>query len=126
MNSLKEVFEGIRNADQQKTAAVQEQEQPQAEVEDGAMKTAADYENIGRALAHTVFEDLVKEAVAQMPEGHGDGYRHDDGVPCTEECAEHGGGEKTAAAKTAILERMASDPNYVAHLIAKHQDKFQR
>jgi hypothetical protein len=29
-------------------------------------------------------------------------------------------GEKKASIKAAILEKMAADPNYVSHLIAKH------
>jgi hypothetical protein len=86
---------------------------------------AYDYDQVGRELARQVFRDMVKEATAHMPVGHGPGHKHEDGMPCAPHCEHHARGgahaEKRASLKESILERMGRDPEYLAELIAKHQ-----
>jgi len=104
MNSLKSYYSRLVEIDQEKTAA---QNEPQVEIADEAIKQASDYENIGRALAHQVWDELVKEAEIQSTEQAAEA-----------EAVEQN--EKVASLKNAILQRMAEDPEYAAHLAAKY------
>lgn len=60
--------------------------------EDGAVKTAMFYEDVGRELARSVYSDLAKQASAENHQ------------------------EKVAA----VLKRMADDPAYAAELVRRH------
>lgn len=125
MNSLKDVYS--RLVEHEKLAAAQAggRNQPVDEQTKLAMQQASDYDLVGRVLARQVFDDLVKEATAHLPVGHGPGHKHQDGAPCNERCAEHRPGaehaEKRASLERSILDRMARDPAYVAALVARHQ-----
>jgi hypothetical protein len=124
MNSLKEVYQNLVEHEKTAGAAVAEPTPPEDEQTKLAMQQASDYDEVGRELARHVFRDLVKEATEHMPEGHGPGHKHEDGMPCPPECEHHGRGaahaEKKASLERSILERMQRNPAYVAELIAKH------
>ena len=125
MDSLKDVYHKL--VEQEKVAAGSTPPGFDADDEQVklAMQQAHDYDQVGRELARQVFSDLVKEATAHLPVGHGPGHKHEDGIPCAPHCEQHarGGahGEKRASLKQSILERMGRDPAYVADLIARHR-----
>jgi hypothetical protein len=124
MNSLKDVYHQL--VEHEKVAAagapagIDDDEQTKL-----AMQQARDYDEVGRQLARQVFADLVKEATAHMPVGHGPGHKHEDGMPCPPHCEHHARGgahaEKRASLTRSILDRMGRDPAYLAELVAKHQ-----
>ena len=127
MNSLKGVYASL--VAQEKLAAEKAADST-AGMDDQtklAMQQALDYDLVGRRLAHQVFDDLMKEATAEMPVGHGPGHRHEDGRPCAPHCEHHGKArehaEKRASLEHDILARMAQDPAYVSELIARHAGK---
>lgn len=123
-----------------------------SQVNPGLLKQAQDYDTVGRILARQVFADMVKEAVDEsMPaaseedkksafeeamasamggkkekkEGE-DEREYSERKP--EEGEEKKEEEKQAAAKIKakkkkILAKMASDPQYVAKLVAKYQSR---
>ena len=134
MRSLKEVYGALTEADMEKAAEAGGYEY--VEVDEALIKQAEDYDTCGRILAHTVFEEMVKEAVeeeaaamggapeeekkkkvmALLAKARGEAPKEEE-----EEEEEKGEeGEKKASIKSAILERMAHDPEYVSALIAKH------
>lgn len=97
MASLHEMYQRLQAADHEKVAAPAAHEEQQKEAADGELlKLASSYDGIGRALARQVYGDLHKEARAQV--------HH----------------EKLATVRNAVLERMASDPQYVDYLVRKH------
>jgi hypothetical protein len=121
MRSLKDVYTTL--VEHEKTAeqtVLADDEQTKL-----ALQQAYDYDQVGRELGRQVFRDLVKEATAHLPVGHGPEHKHEDGMPCMPSCAHHGGGgghgEKRASMQRAILDRMARDPAYLAELIARHR-----
>jgi len=150
MNSLKEVFVAMQERDHEKLAQAQAAAQygPQfAEVDADLLKQAQDYDHIGRVLAHSVFTDMIKDAMdAEMPDSSEEEKK--EGLEAVmaaargekkpaakdekkEEKAEgskdskaeeamEGEAEKKASLRAAVLERMAQDPEYVSQLIAKH------
>jgi hypothetical protein len=134
MKSLREAYQAITAKDQEKVAAVQQQTQQQTlDAPPELIKQAAEWDAVGRELAHHTFIEMMKEAAEDMPSGHGPGKKHEDGMPCTPECPKFAEealsgaeGEKRASAKAEILERMAQDPAYVAQLIQKHAAALRR
>jgi hypothetical protein len=125
MRSLKDVY--TRLVEHEKVAAAggtqagpEEDEQTKL-----ALQQAYDYHQVGEELGRQVFRDLVKEATAHMPVGHGPGHRHEDGMPCGPSCAHHARGgahaEKRASLARGIFERMIRDPAYLAELVARHR-----
>lgn len=125
MRSLKDVYTTL--VEHEKTAA--EAMVPGGPADDEqtklAMQQAYDYDQVGRELGRQVFRDLVKEATAHMPAGHGPGHKHEDGMPCPPECPHHARGgahaEKRASLQREILNRMGRDPAYLAQVIARHR-----
>lgn len=147
MNSLKEVFSAMQEQDHVKEAQAQAVEQygPDfAGADPELVKQAADYDTIGRILAHNVFSDMVKQAMdEEMPNASEEekdkeykktmalarGEKSEDDEDEDEdedkkkksEGEGEGGEEKHAQVKAAILQRMSEDPQYVSELIAKYQ-----
>lgn len=139
MDSMQAVYQAMVDMDHVKLAqadAVRQYGPAFADADPGLLKTAEDYDYIGRVLAHHVLADMVKQALdeeggmspeekakrlamlmgrARGEEGPGEDEEEDedkkDGEP---------GEEKKAAVKAAILQRMANDPNYISHLVSKH------
>lgn len=125
MNSLKEVYGALLQSEQQVKVA-EDEEQVEQYVDGSLLKQAEDYDTVGRILAHQVFNDMVKQA---MPVGHGAGSRHDDdegGEVCSDWCEKFASEQSDYGhdVKSAILERMARNPEYVASLVQKHAHKF--
>ena len=124
MKSLKEVYASLTEVEKQ--AAAQENATPEqlwenlSDQEKLAWQQAQDYDQVGRILAHQVYDGLAKEAAAYPSVGHGEGTVHEDGQPCSPDCEVVVEYEKHAALRQLVLDKMASDPNYVAQLIAKH------
>ena len=139
MRTLKEVLGAINEADMQKEAEAEGVEY--VEVDEGLLKQAEDYDNVGRILAHTVFEDMVKQAVEEeAAEAASEGAPPSDDdkkkrlmalmakargeAPAKKEEGDEEkdeeGDEKKASVKLAILDRMSQDPDYISALIAKH------
>lgn len=152
MDSLKEVFNGMQQLDHVKVAQARAaQGLPPvvdlSHVDPALIKQAQDYDHIGRILAHRAFFDMLKEAVdaSPIPDDKKDeelqrlmasanGEKKDDKDKKKDEDKgddKEPEGEKKEAAKKAvmmkkkkkILAKMAEDPNYVAHLIAKYSDR---
>jgi len=122
MNSLKEVYQALSQTEK----VAEEQQAELSDQEKVAYQQASDYDTVGRVLAHQVYGDMVKQAAAHLPEGHGEGNRHSDGFPCSDDCGGYvadESSEKVAYVKQQILERMAQDPDYVAALVAKFQNR---
>lgn len=145
--SLRSIYNGMVELDFEKSAQAQvvnEYGPAFADADPDMIKKAADYDYAGRVLAHTVFTDLVKEAVdEEMPYASEDEKKKETdkvvakakGEKSEEDDEEYkkkmkgkdgkdgeedGESEKTAALQHAILERMHNDPEYVQALIAKH------
>jgi len=138
MDSLKSVYNAITEQDFEKAAqaeVVEHYGQSFAEADPEMLKQAADYDYIGRIVAHNVFSDLIKEAMDEaMPDASedekkkeadkviakakGEAPAEDEKKDKKDEKEEES--EKTAAYRQAVLERMYSDPGYVQALIAKH------
>ena len=107
-------------------------------VDQGLQKQAQDYDHIGRVLAHHAFTDMVKEALdeemagdpeeekkkalaAILAKARGEGGEKEEGEGKEEDKEEkEGDDEKKASVKRAILQKMASDPEYAAYLAAKY------
>ena len=143
MNSLKEVFSALQEQDHVKEAqaqAVQQYGPDFAGADPDLVKQAADYDSIGRILAHNVFSDMVKQAMdEEMPDASDDekkkeydktmamarGEKSEDKKEDKDKEkkkeGEGEGEEKHAQVKAAILRRMGEDPAYVSELIAKYQ-----
>jgi hypothetical protein len=145
MQSLKEVFNGMQALDHVKVAQVRAAQglPPQvdlSQVDPALLKQAQDYDQIGRILAHRAFADMLKEAIDASPipddkkdeelarlMGQANGEKKkDEKKEDDKDKKDEPEGEKKEAAKKAvmkkkkeILAKMAQDPNYVAHLIAK-------
>jgi len=144
MDSLKSVYNAIAEQDFEKAAQAQivEDYGPSfADADPELVKQAADYDHIGRILAHSVFTDLVKEAMdEEMPnasedekkkvtnkivaKAKGEKSEDDDDDEYKEKMKKddkkEDESEKTAAYRQAVLQRMYEDPEYVQALIAKH------
>ena len=144
--SLKSIYNSICEQDFEKAAQAQVVEEygPSfADADPEMIKKAADYDYAGRVLAHTVFTDLVKEAVHEgmpfasdeekdketnkiMAKAKGEAPSEEDKDKDKDKKKEEnkeekeGDAEKTAALRHAILERMNEDPEYVQALMAKH------
>lgn len=142
MNSLKEAFDTLVEHDQVKIAEAQVSEQIGADlsgVDEGLIKQAQDYDYIGRVMAHHAFADMVKEALDEEMAGEpeekkkeelakilakangeapAEGEKKEKKPEDEEEEGEEG--EKKAAIRQAILDKMASDPDYAAYLAAKY------
>lgn len=144
MNSLKEAFDALVAQDQVKIAEARASQQFGTDVS-GAdaelIKQAQDYDHIGRVMAHHAFADLVKEALdeempgapeeekkeelakilakarGEAPEGE---KKKDEDEEEEEEEGEGEPEEKKAHVKRAILQKMASDPEYAAYLATKY------
>jgi len=124
MRSLKDVY--VTMVEHEKTAqanvpgALPDDEQTKL-----ALQQAYEYDQVGRELGRQVFRDMVKEATDHMPMGHGPGHKHEDGMPCGPSCQHHARGsahaEKRASLQRQILDRMASDPAYLAELLARRR-----
>lgn len=139
MDSLKSVYNAIAEQDFEKEAQAQLVEDygtEYAEVDPELVKQAADYDHIGRILAHNVFTDLVKEAMDEDPDASedekkkgfaaimakakGEAPAKDEKKDEKKDDEKDEESEKTAAYRQAVLERMYEDPEYVQALIAKH------
>jgi DNA-directed RNA polymerase beta' subunit len=138
--SLRNIYNQMVEQDFEKAAQAQVVEEygPSfANADPDMIKKAADYDYAGRVLAHTVFTDLVKEAVdEEMPyasedekkketdkvvaKAKGEAPAEDEKKDEKKNGEEDEESEKTAALEHAILERMHNDPEYVQALIAKH------
>lgn len=119
------------------------------EVDAALLKQAQDYDHIGRVLAHHVFVDMVKQAVDESMPGASEEEKSEEAKKMYDKAtgegeseeekkkkeearrkAEEGEGEgededegeseKEAHVKQQILARMANDPEYVSHLVAKY------
>jgi len=139
MQSFKDVYFAMTEQDIVKEAEAQASEQfgtDMSNVDSDLVKQAQDYDYIGRVLAHQVLGDLVKEAMdEEMPEASED-KKKEEAAKLMAKARGEGGGEdedkkkdddedeeeteKKASIKAAIMDRMAGDPDYVSHLIAKH------
>ena len=141
MNSLKEVYSSLQEQDLVKEAQAQASQQYGIDMrgtDPELIKAAQDYDYMGRSLAHTVMENLIKQAMdEEMP-----GASSDEKKKTLEETMAMARGEKKsekkdedkdkeeksemsekkASIRNAILERMAEDPDYVSALIAKHYE----
>lgn len=126
MRSLKDVYNGMLAHEKTAAAATAAPGGPPGDEQTKlALQQALAYEEVGRELGRQVFADVVKEASEHLPVGHGPGHRHEDGMPCAPGCEHHARGgahaEKRASLQRQILERMASDPAYLADLIARRR-----
>jgi hypothetical protein len=138
MHSMQAVYQAMVEMDHVKEAqanAARRYGPSFAEADPGLLKTAEEYDTIGRVLARHVFADMVKQALdeeggmteeekakrlaALMGRATGAGTAAKEEEEEKKE-GEEPGEEKKAAVKAAILQRMAEDPNYVSHLISKH------
>ena len=136
MPSLKDMYNVLVEADQEKYAAAQvaaEYGEEFVGVDEGLLKQAEDYDTVGRVLAHNVFTDLVKEAMEEeMPEASDEekkkkllemmakarGEAPPEGAKKDEEKGDEA--EKKAHVAGLVLERMSQDPEYVSALISKY------
>lgn len=92
---MQDIFKKIEAHDGVKTAAQHGRGGGASTVSaepDEAVKTAMFYEDVGRQLAHQVFDDLVEQA----------------------------GEEDRQTKVAAVLDRIASDPTYAAALVKKY------
>ena len=147
METMKEVLENLYAEDQVKIASAEAEEQlgvPLAGVDPELVKQAQEYDFIGRVLAHNAFADLVKEALDEemagepedkkkealqsiLAKARGDKKPEDekkpegDKKPADKEDEEEA--EKKAAVRQAVLDKMASDPEYAAYLAAKYLEQ---
>ena len=138
MNSLKEVFGSLQEQDLVKQAQAEASQRYGIDMNDvdaDLIKAAQDYDYMGRALAHTVMENIVKEAMEEeMPQASekekkktlaetmaiARGEKKPAAKGEEEEDDEEEKSEKKASVRNAILQRMAEDPDYVSALVAKH------
>lgn len=137
MPSLKDVYVALADQDHVKEAQARAYQQhgPEfADVNPELLKQAQEYDYIGRVMAHSAMEDLLKQAAdEEMPQadedekkkkimalmakarGEGGGEEKKD-----EEEESEGEAEKKASIRNAILDRMQHDPNYLAAMVAKY------
>ena len=150
MNTLKEAYGALVEQDQVKIAEAQASEEMGADlsgVDEDLIKQAQSYDTIGRVMAHHAFADLVKEAIDEEmagepedkkkeelskilakargegpAEGEGEGEKKKKKPEGDEDEGEGEGegDEKKAHVRQAILDKMASDPDYAAYLAAKY------
>ena len=137
MQSFKDVYFAMTEQDIVKEAEAQASAQfgtDMSNVDSDLVKQAQDYDYIGRVLAHQVLGDLVKEAMDEEMPGASEDKKKEEAAKLMAKARGEGGDkkdeeeddeeeeetEKKASIKAAILERMAGDPDYVSHLIAKH------
>lgn len=132
MPSLKDMYNVLVDADQEKIAEAQiaaEYGEEFVGVDEDLIKQAEDYDTVGRILAHNVFGDLVKEAVEdEMPQAPDEEKKkklmaimakaRGEAPPKDEEGEEEE--EKKAHVASLVLERMSEDPEYVSALVAKY------
>lgn len=140
MHSLKDVYSAMTEQDHTKLAqaeAVEQYGHDFADVDPSLVKTAQDYDTIGRVMAHNVFADLVKEAMDEAmpgaPEGEkkkelakilakAKGEKSEDKDEDEDEDEDKGPvSEKKASVQAAVLARMQQDPEYVSYLLSKYE-----
>lgn len=138
MASLKDVYSTLVSQDQEKLAQAQVVEnygEAFVGVDNELLKQAEDYDHIGRTLAHGVMGDLLKEAVDdEMPEAGEEekkkklmalmakarGEPQGEGGKEDEEGSKEEAAEKKAYVASAVLAKMAQDPEYTQQLLAKY------
>jgi len=137
MPSLKDVYVALAEQDHVKEAqarARQEYGPDFANVNPELLKQAQDYDYIGRVMAHSAMQDLIKQAMdEEMPEA-GEDEKKKKMMALMAKARGEGGGEeeskkkedgeeeeeKKASVRSAILDRMVHDPDYLAMMVAKY------
>lgn len=137
MASLKDVYAAMIDHDHVKEAQARAYHQmgPDfAQADPELLKQAQDYDYIGRVMAHQAMTDLLKQAAEEempaaseeekkrkvlemMAQARGEGGAKKEGPPGEKSEDEE---EKKASVRSAILDRMAEDPHYLAAMVAKY------